>query len=589
MVKSLLKRKLKIVNLKKLKTIGYRFTSLSQWAKKQLSKKQSTYLSLSYPRNLILKRRLHRKQLLSQLVGNFSFSQTGTSLHDVSSAVSKQSTVLGQQLKTKEIVVPRKAAHFNAIGDAPSGAFVSSDPCGQAVGLGLKAAQAHLSENPKPSKLSLDLLHDIQPVLSDNVPLGAKPNQIYVPGSSQPIFPSRSSKWPLYLLKRKSTKNGAKIHSSNWKSLYSLDQLMCHQYDAQKQFVRRDSRLKSSLREKQKLRALYGKISKKQWKKWFKKNDTAHKPSHVVTFLESRLDIALKRCFVFNTLRHAQHWINQGRILVNQKAITSPSHILQPGDVVSLGEVHKNRYKSQFLDLFYRMPKESKYIQSGRLLNHWRDWAALYNNLGQHYQKTPQRKNPFVKSTLPGARAPRQGLDKMRLPWPDLAIQNFWYQSGRAIFKCLYKHRDGDPTSLFLIGDKSNTNPPICKTLGVKNLVRWLRRKRWLMASLVQRKQARRQGLRFHFTHWKDIYRRRILLFSRWLLSANPLIRDGLYFLRWHRGFIRKKSIWLKASHRQCALEKGLHFEVSYKKLCAIYLYPAQRILLPCLIDFRKI
>ena len=594
MVRSLLKRKLKIANLKKLKTVGYRFTSLSQWAQKQLSKKQSTYLSLPYPRKLILKSRLHRRQLLSQLLGNFSLSQTHIQGMAKQSTLGKYDFLVG---KRKEIVFPTKAAQSNDITNKPKSAFPTGKanlPRKAVLGSFLPATAlpkvSWVDKNLKASTHVRYLLDDTQPVLSNNI--SAKPNEGFM-ATSQPLsFPFRSSRWPAYVLKLKSTKNRAKIYSSNFKSLYSLDQLMCHQYDAQRQFVRRVSSLKSSLREKQKLTALYGKISKKQWKKWFKKNHITQKGSNQLTFLESRLDIALKRCFVFNTLRLAQHWISQGRILVNHKVITSPFYILQPGDVMSIGEAHKDRYRIQFLSFFYKIPKESKYIQSGTLLKRWRDWAVLYNSLAQHYREALQRKNKQL--TLPGARLTSQGRDKMPKVWPNLAIQNFWYQSGRAIFKCLHKeHANLRPLSLArghgIMRPKVRSSGFMSKRLGVENLVRWLKRRRWRMASWARERQAKRRNFRFHFTHWKDVYRRRVLLFSRWLLNEKPLIQDGLYFLRWHRGFIRKKSMWLRASHRQCAQQKGLQFEISYKKLCVIYLYPTQRILLPCLIDFRRI
>ena len=72
MARRILKRKLKITNLKKLKTTQRTFTSLGQWALKQLSKKQKPLLFTPYPKHLSLNLPLHRKQLLSQLVASFS-------------------------------------------------------------------------------------------------------------------------------------------------------------------------------------------------------------------------------------------------------------------------------------------------------------------------------------------------------------------------------------------------------------------------------------------------------------------------------------------------------------------------------------
>ena len=565
MARRLLKRKLKIVNLKKLKTIQRAFTSLSQWALKQLSKKQKISFALPCPttKGLVM----HRKQLLSQLVGGFS--------------------LLGQKTQLPNILYADK--------DKPVDKFITLK----------EDKESKKLYGKQPDKLSLtELSQDAAHKVSQKslIPLKSFSPQ---PSNERKVAcfnfrkPFNANSWPTYALSCKTNLRKEKTFTSNWKSIYSLDQLMCHQYDSQKQFAKQESKLKKTLIENQKLTALYGKMPKKQLTKWLQKAKNAKNRSyHMAQFFESRLDVALKRCFVFNTLRNAQHWINQGRILVNHKVISSSSHVLHPGDILAIDKAHKKRYKDQILNLFYKTPKESKYIQSGRLLSRWREWARLYNNLSLHHDLPLEKKAKKVRTTaaLGGPLGAKLSLSQagasgksnkpknfsqdffqLNRPLPDLAIQNFWYSCGRAYLKWPYKTT--------YASDFKARLPSFCR--GENNLLYWLRKQRWLKIRL--NKSHQRFSLTPRFRNWKVIYRRRILVFSRWLLSASPLVRDGLYFLRWHRAFIRKKSTWIKASHRQCTLQKGLHFEVSYKKLCAIYLYPPQRIVLPCMIDFRKV
>ena len=539
MARGILKRKLKILNLKKLKTTQHRSTSLGQWALKQLSKKQSFFLSTPYPKHLSLNLQLHRQQLLSQLVGGFS--------HLAVADLSSFSKTAGGFCAS-----PKKDGLFLADSKEPSSRHTA-----------------------------------YQPPLSC-VPLREPNGQ---PGTDSKL--PFSGFWPAYTLSCKSIFSKTGISTSNWKGIYSLDQLMCHQYDSQRQFTRRFSKLKLSLVENQKVAAVYGKLPRKQLIRLLQKANS-HRAEQVAQLFESRLDVALKRCFVFNTLRSAQHWINQGRILVNHKKITSPSYVLQAGDLLSIGQENKERYISQFLSYFYKLPKEGKFVGGPKLLSRWKEWASLYNYLASHHQFKATMREPcktgltlnrvqakVASANRQRAASPGQSVKahhragrvssalqprRVDSSWPDKAIRAFWYSSGRQPWKCLYKGNQ------FTWLTSQNTRR-------ADNLLHWLGGQRWL--------RLRLKWLRFR--HWKDVYRRRILVFSRWLLQAKPLTLDGLYSLRWGRAFIRKKSTWIKGSHRQLALQKALNFEVSYKKLCAIYLYPPQRIALPLMIDFRRV
>ncbi|MDH7476435.1 MAG: 30S ribosomal protein S4 [Microgenomates group bacterium] len=90
------------------------------------------------------------------------------------------------------------------------------------------------------------------------------------------------------------------------------------------------------LREKQKLRFLFG-LTEKQLKKYFqqaviKKGNTA---LYLFQFLERRLDNVVYRLALAPTRAAARQLISHGHIKVNDKKISIPSYQVKIGDVVS--------------------------------------------------------------------------------------------------------------------------------------------------------------------------------------------------------------------------------------------------------------
>ena len=579
MARKLLKRKRSISLLKKLKTVNYTKTSLGQWALTHLTKKHGSNNFINYPYKTHSNKFLHRTQLLNAVCGGFSLFSSSNTVFKQTSKNNLHANLLQDNLvKTKS---NSKFAPLSAL-------YPVNTEKSQASSL-----LDHLPVYPHKSKNQVISLQN-PPFFSADV--------LQTENSRKDRVKKKQTadlSWPVYNLKYKTYKRYAVsstsgndrgdvladlrsfTYTNNWKHIYSLDQLMCHQYDGQ--FRRRISHHKAKLIEKQKLKTLYGTLSKRQ-----KKIDGVHTLSRS---FETRLDVACKRVFVFTTLRNAQHWISLGRILVNSKVIKSPSYTLQPGDFLQIDKTHQQQYKTNFLSLFYKFNKESKYVQGARLLSRWKEWATLYNSLSLH-QKTVNltclrvlKDKVFFKDQRgekktgsANAANAASGKEKTRgkgkvlrenrfyekkgmNTWPDKAIQSFWYLSGRSALNCLS------------YSDKKQQTQGLIFSFCI-NLFREL--------SFQKRSRAIRS------LHWKAVYRKRILLFSRWLLSSQPLVRDGLYSLRWHRAFIRKKSGWVRGCHRHLSVQKPLHFETSYKKLCALYLYPPQRIAWPCMINFKN-
>ena len=96
--------------------------------------------------------------------------------------------------------------------------------------------------------------------------------------------------------------------------------------------------------EKQKLRHTYG-VNERQFRRLFL---MAVADKNTVTglafiqILESRLDNLVYRAGFARTRAQARQFVNHGHMLVNGKKVDLPSYLVQPGDVISVGESSKD-------------------------------------------------------------------------------------------------------------------------------------------------------------------------------------------------------------------------------------------------------
>lgn len=91
------------------------------------------------------------------------------------------------------------------------------------------------------------------------------------------------------------------------------------------------------LREKQKVKAMYG-LLERQFRKNFEnakkwKGNTGDK---LIQFLEQRLDNVLYRLALAPTRNSARQFVSHGHVLVNGKKLDIPSYLVTAGDVISL-------------------------------------------------------------------------------------------------------------------------------------------------------------------------------------------------------------------------------------------------------------
>ena len=103
------------------------------------------------------------------------------------------------------------------------------------------------------------------------------------------------------------------------------------------------------LREKQKLRRIYG-ILEKQFRRYYqeanrRKGSTGE---NLLKILESRLDNVVYRMGFGCTRNEARQLVSHKSILVNDKAVTIPSYEVKPADKISVREKSRKQLRIQF-------------------------------------------------------------------------------------------------------------------------------------------------------------------------------------------------------------------------------------------------
>jgi small subunit ribosomal protein S4 len=99
----------------------------------------------------------------------------------------------------------------------------------------------------------------------------------------------------------------------------------------------RESDYQIQLREKQKLRTMYG-VLEKQFRRYYE--EAARRPGitgeYLLRMLEQRLDNVIWRSGLAATRPQARQLVNHGHFRVNGKKVDIPSYQVRPGDVVTI-------------------------------------------------------------------------------------------------------------------------------------------------------------------------------------------------------------------------------------------------------------
>jgi small subunit ribosomal protein S4 len=92
------------------------------------------------------------------------------------------------------------------------------------------------------------------------------------------------------------------------------------------------------LREKQKLKRIYGNMVERQFRLYFKKAErmTGNTGDNLVSLLERRLDSVVIAAGLAFSRPHARHLVAHGHFKVNGRRVDIPSFQVKAGDVISL-------------------------------------------------------------------------------------------------------------------------------------------------------------------------------------------------------------------------------------------------------------
>ncbi len=104
------------------------------------------------------------------------------------------------------------------------------------------------------------------------------------------------------------------------------------------------------LREKQKMKSIYG-VLEKQFRKYYYMSTRmgGDKSENLALIVESRLDNVVFRMGFANSRKQARQLVSHGHFLLNGKKANIPSILLKPGDVVEVKE--SSRDSKLFKDL----------------------------------------------------------------------------------------------------------------------------------------------------------------------------------------------------------------------------------------------
>jgi small subunit ribosomal protein S4 len=122
----------------------------------------------------------------------------------------------------------------------------------------------------------------------------------------------------------------------------------------------RESQFQVQLREKQKLKFMYG-VLEKQFRRYYKEASRQHgiTGTNLLVILESRLDNVVYRAGLARTRPQARQIANHGHLLVNGRKVDIPSYQVRPGDVVTVRERSQDILPIQHaVDTLDRTPPE---------------------------------------------------------------------------------------------------------------------------------------------------------------------------------------------------------------------------------------
>ena len=317
---------------------------------------------------------------------------------------------------------------------------------------------------------------------------------------------------------------------------------------------------KNKLAECKKVAMLYGNLSKKTLVRAMRraKKEGGDLDSQFLSSLERRLDVALNRALFFSTIKSARQWVFCGRILVNNQPCTTPSYLLQPGDLLTISPPARTIWRKQFFQFFGATLDSNTISREGGAMELQGDWLGgrdRVGNGGTLFEKkrvATERRYPFSPPLM-------QKWQRWSKLWG-----NSPQSSGGHVFQRLV--------------DNSELQFPHFSRSS-------------FFFSALKSTQLDGHRRKTRITHWLGVSqeRRRRSFFlppaASWLHQQQPHVVDGLFPPRWNRVFAKSKSIGQREHDWRWSCIKPLHLECSYKHYTAIFLYAPQKLAWPCSIN----
>ncbi len=153
-----------------------------------------------------------------------------------------------------------------------------------------------------------------------------------------------------------------------------------HGRDSQYRRGRRASDYTRQLREKQKVRRIYG-VLERQFRRYFREAFRRKGPTgaNLMTLLESRLDNVVYRLGFADSRAQARQLVQHGHFWFNGKPTNIPSRLVKPGDGISVRQ--QSRQNKYFQE---RMPNMEDRGVPGWLSFDLRDMSGRVLNLPSH-------------------------------------------------------------------------------------------------------------------------------------------------------------------------------------------------------------
>jgi small subunit ribosomal protein S4 len=144
-------------------------------------------------------------------------------------------------------------------------------------------------------------------------------------------------------------------------------------------YRRRQSEYGRQLREKQKVKRMYG-LLERQFRNVFEQSEQEKgiTGEQLLTNLELRLDNVVYRLGLGGSRKQARQYVNHGHVLVNDEAIDIPSYSVDPGDEISLRDRMRNNPQVE----------ESISLAQQRGL---KEWVHLANGSKGRVEREPER------------------------------------------------------------------------------------------------------------------------------------------------------------------------------------------------------